>query len=538
LLTKASRLFTGTLQGRVAELIQNARRAGAKNVTITNSSGKTNVVTVQDDGRGIGDFTRLLGLGESGWEEKYEASEDPAGVGLFCLAPKKVTVRSRGWLVQIEGEGWRGAPIEVRDDPEPVSGAVVQFEDETWTHAAVALQAVFSGMTVTVDSYLCDSLPFISRQAVHLTELGCRVAVCEDSHLTHWHRRVRRNLMYCDNVLVNFHGQTTSFDFHPVEERGLQFLVDLTGEPTELRLMLPARTQLVQNDALTRLTAALELEAYRYIQRRGSHSLPYKGYVRARELGVELPEATPTFKIGLIAACEPPEPVELEMPVDFPLAHCYRLDEGFADRSNSDETNVHLLATLGKFDEPFIPVYISCEYDGYSWANLPTIGKVTVTAGPTLHSGYVGSGLLMCVESLTISVDTSDGKVYSSPVCIMAEQLPPDPGFHSDEALLVTREAETQLSIGQVWHHLGGYNGDGDTYDTQEREFEHELGRFWADVLGPDEQWRRGIVEASARMQPEWDTVTVRACGEIAVRFVDGTEKIVRPPPAKDCRES
>ena len=36
LLTKASRLFTGTQHGRIIEILQNARRAGATKVEITN----------------------------------------------------------------------------------------------------------------------------------------------------------------------------------------------------------------------------------------------------------------------------------------------------------------------------------------------------------------------------------------------------------------------------------------------------------------------------------------------------------------------
>lgn len=57
LLTKASRLFTGTLQGRIIEILQNARRAGATKVEIINQDGH---VTVQDNGSGIEDFSRLL----------------------------------------------------------------------------------------------------------------------------------------------------------------------------------------------------------------------------------------------------------------------------------------------------------------------------------------------------------------------------------------------------------------------------------------------------------------------------------------------
>ena len=50
LLSKANRLFTGSLRGRIIEILQNARRAGATKVEITNHDGQ---VTVHDNGRGI-----------------------------------------------------------------------------------------------------------------------------------------------------------------------------------------------------------------------------------------------------------------------------------------------------------------------------------------------------------------------------------------------------------------------------------------------------------------------------------------------------
>ncbi|MCE9552831.1 MAG: hypothetical protein K8T91_05575, partial [Planctomycetes bacterium] len=105
LLSKASRLFTGTLAGRIIEILQNARRAGAKHVHITNHDGQ---VTVRDDGRGIEDFQTLLDLGGSNWparHQKLEAAEDPAGVGLFCLAPRPLTIRSGGKIITVEQKG-------------------------------------------------------------------------------------------------------------------------------------------------------------------------------------------------------------------------------------------------------------------------------------------------------------------------------------------------------------------------------------------------------------------------------------------------
>ena len=62
LLSKATRLFTGTLGGRVVEVLQNARRAEATEVAITNGDG---YVTVCDNGRGIGDTSHWWGLLEA-----------------------------------------------------------------------------------------------------------------------------------------------------------------------------------------------------------------------------------------------------------------------------------------------------------------------------------------------------------------------------------------------------------------------------------------------------------------------------------------
>jgi len=93
LLSKADRLFTGTLDGRIIEILQNARRAGATEVTITNKNG---LVTVRDNGKGVTDFTKLLDLGDSDWDQAMEEAEDPAGVGVFCLAPRKLTLCSKG----------------------------------------------------------------------------------------------------------------------------------------------------------------------------------------------------------------------------------------------------------------------------------------------------------------------------------------------------------------------------------------------------------------------------------------------------------
>jgi hypothetical protein len=167
------------------------------------------------------------------------------------------------------------------------------FWDDPWTFEVVERHAVFTGMKVIVDGKECASEPFVSEHASPHPELGCRIEVRERTALSKWHGQWKQNY-HADMVLVNFHGQVVPFTYAPVGEY-LQYLVDLTGEPTGIRMMLPARTRPVENEAFGKLKAALEREAYQYIQKRGSHQLKFKEYCRAQELGIELPEAEPGF---------------------------------------------------------------------------------------------------------------------------------------------------------------------------------------------------------------------------------------------------
>jgi hypothetical protein len=543
LLTKASRLFTGTLPGRIIEVLQNAHRAGAKHVVISNQNG---VVTVRDDGRGIRDFPKLLDLGGSDWEARLEASEDPAGVGLFCLAPRQLTIRSKGYKLVITEQGWTGAPVNVVTDPHPLPirpsvdrgvsgiaagvGTELAFADDPWDANFVKSYAAFTGMDVTVDGEPCPKERFLPGRAVSYPLLGCRIQVVPPTAVTHWHTGALLDRHYGQNTLLCFHGQEVAFNCQPVSLQDLHFLVDMTGQPTGIRLMLPARTCLVENDALDQLKAALEREAFLYLQRQKQHRLPYKEYLRAKELGIELPEAHPTFKVGLLHPDMNPQPVEVVMPKDHPLSQCYRLADT-TDGQESDEANVHLLAALGKFDTPFMPVEINPHYDGYTWAKLPTIGKVQVAAGKMLQESWIGSGKLICVESLSIAAHASDGKLFRSTVCMAVK--PSDEGDQDPfmgDMLYVTPAAQQELYDARIWCHLGGFSDDGDTYDTQEYTISKELEQFWQRLIGPHETLRSKLLEAASSLDKGWKEVTIKPNGQVIVRQKNGREQVITPP--------
>jgi hypothetical protein len=414
--------------------------------------------------------------------------------------------------------------------PEDV-GTELSFSDEPWNSDAVKPLAAFTGLAVTVDGEACPRERFIHGQAALHGELGCRIKVVPHNELSSWHRSAAQNRDYGSNVLVNFHGQVIVFSHRPVSNHDLNYLVDMTGQSTGIRLMLPARTCLVENEALGQLKAALELEAYKYLQRQGRHRLPYKEHLRARELGIELPEAEPVFRAGLLCTDMGPEPVEVSMPKGHPLAQCYRMADT-EDGDDSDYANVHLLAALGRFDQPFVPVEIRSEYDGYSWAKLPTIGRVEVSAGKKLQDSWISRGLLICVDSLSIKAHCSDGRIYRSAVCMA---IKPWDGrgkqsWYGDYEVYVTPEAQRRVSDAEVWFHFGGFNDDGDTYDTQEYDFGQELDAFWMRLSGPEEPMRSKLMECLSDLPDGWRSVTIQPDGRVIIRQGDGSEKTLVPP--------
>ncbi|MBT9597762.1 MAG: ATP-binding protein [Vitreoscilla sp.] len=113
----------------VSELLQNARRAGATLIQIQYDA-TANVLRVQDDGCGLGDFQKLLSLHESGWDAATCIEEQPFGVGFSkCLyAASRCIVASGRQRVDIETEAALAkAMIDVEQTAEAVPGTLVEL---------------------------------------------------------------------------------------------------------------------------------------------------------------------------------------------------------------------------------------------------------------------------------------------------------------------------------------------------------------------------------------------------------------------------
>ncbi|MHC4759347.1 MAG: hypothetical protein ACYTE8_11890 [Planctomycetota bacterium] len=324
-------------------------------------------------------------------------------------------------------------------------------------------------------------------------------------------------------------------DYWPGKFRSsIHVLVDLT-EQTQIRLMLPARTKLVENQALKKLKDAIEIEYYRYFQRQKEHALYYDEYLRGKELGIELPEATPKYNVGLICD-EYGMAVEMTAPKDFELSEGYLCLDKEMD-NEYDQANVHLLAALGTFNEKsFVPVSIQSGYMGYSWAKLPKITSVNVTAGKERLRQMILSCDLVCVESLSIEVEASDGRKFVSDVSMaVVNELPKGKYKWHNESVYITEAARSELNNDNLWYHLGGYSDEGDTYETQQYYVEKELDEFWSDLIGPHEQLRHELVKRVNQhycISGKWQKAVIEENGTVRIVYKDGKTEIVNPPKA------
>ncbi|MES2299405.1 MAG: ATP-binding protein [Pseudomonadota bacterium] len=155
----------------VSELMQNARRAGARRIEIAYDDA-TGILRVVDDGRGIADFQKLLTFNESGWDNEIRDEERPFGIGFSkCLyAASRCIVTSRDRKIDfLTGEALARKPVEVQSiAPQPYT--TVELHEVQLPDLNFRLHAMCSGFPVRIwfngvelpRIHAVDQLPFMN----------------------------------------------------------------------------------------------------------------------------------------------------------------------------------------------------------------------------------------------------------------------------------------------------------------------------------------------------------------------------------------
>ncbi len=283
---KADRFFDQSLRSIAIELLQNSRRAGARNVAVVATPLGEGVFTVvvRDDGRGLEDPAKLVGLGSSDWDSLTEAVEDPAGCGFFALCAHGATVRSRDWEVVLTRATFLGKESVPVLPAAPIEGFEITFTLRDIPHTTEnnirhAIQAAsrFGALNVSFNGTPLERQDFFEDVLLTKDYHGVRIGVFAG----------RRDGGF------NFHGMVVGGPSRDTIQNGEEvFSVNFDVlEASRLRLTLPQRDRVVQNEFYTALLAESRRAIYEHIATLPSHSLSFASYQEARSLGVKLNES-------------------------------------------------------------------------------------------------------------------------------------------------------------------------------------------------------------------------------------------------------
>ena len=294
--------FDATAPTVFAELIQNARRAGASHVDFTTKSADSSIgnealkVTVQDNGHGIADPSVLLSFGQSAWDKDLARRERAAGMGFACLARRGCSVSSRaqaprsryatGWRMKLEPDHFLGkTAATVASDktaPSPF-GTRVTF------HATESLNAL-RGAVVAASRYAPLRVSFNG------AELARRDFLEATLHREEWNGVklgvIKFRHPFYREPDLNFHGVTLNVCLPHVKSLDGEIWTVRADvvDCREFELVLPARKKTVENAFLQELRHEAQLAIYRALAPTAvAPRLPYEDHVRAANAGIDLP---------------------------------------------------------------------------------------------------------------------------------------------------------------------------------------------------------------------------------------------------------
>ena len=220
---------------------------------------------MHDDGIGIADCGRLLAFGGSGWAGQQALDEDPAGMGLFSLARRHCTIVSRtatgaAWTVSLAPEHFERPEIaaEVRRAERGSVGTSVTFSAASLQHRDVAALARFYPLPVTFDGEELPRVEFLGGSVATEEWRGVRLGVFRGAGVSR---------------AINFHGIVVDRPYAAMVSTvdGPMWLaaVDVDRAP-ELKLVLPARKEVVETGFLREMQGVARLAVYRTVALQGA----------------------------------------------------------------------------------------------------------------------------------------------------------------------------------------------------------------------------------------------------------------------------
>ena len=328
-------LFDSSTIETASELLQNARRAGATEATVSLTEQSTPAserpltkVCFADNGCGIANPGIILAFGESNWESEAAKAERPAGMGFFAAAHhgQDTMIESRpadpstglatsGWSATLTDDHFRGdadAQLQWTEFERPTkTGTTVSLVLRgrlTTCRTEIETAAEYCGMTVFIGGKTVDGTKDFLLNPQHFNKL---VGIVEGPDVRISVRRTelskdRHSLQERNGGNVNFHGrQTREPEMPTVRTRpgggdgkyGAHYSanVDII-QPGDLRLTLPTRLNIIRDAARERLMDRIQRAIYSEIARAGTPVILSLHDIQAsRGAGTEIPLAAPAL---------------------------------------------------------------------------------------------------------------------------------------------------------------------------------------------------------------------------------------------------
>jgi len=471
-LSKVTRLFNASLNDILNELLQNERRAGATQVKVEVNE---DYLSITDDGVGINDPSILLTLGNSDWEEETQEREDPAGMGIFSLANRTAEVRSRDWFVHLTPAHFRGElPATVKRTQSQIGTTVIFRLEEgeaTKLNKILSHAAKYYPLPVEFNGTRVEQKDFLEGAAYIEQWRGLKMGVVAD--------------YYSCLEVINFHGITLSHDLPRIEQVGqyssrLGVKIDVVNCP-DLKLVLPARKELVQNPFLLELYDEVRRVIYRYLRTLEFHQLSHVLWEEASSLGVTLPEAKPAL---LEYKPSVADHHAVNWAEEIPVMDNNTLIIDTEDL-NSDQQQV-FWREFGRANLPYTPVQRQPGYKGYTWYDqLPMLSEIEFEIviddkqfTPEQPEVEYGSNKVEVDDIvITATINQPDGSSTQQVFSTDLHLYQVEDSYSMEEVTIFLKRGHTVkvdelADLLKASYFFPSDDGEADSYDTQEEGFE------------------------------------------------------------------
>ena len=288
IIKQAPALFNASFNDILTELLQNSRRAGAKTVKITiEKRDEIDWMIVQDDGIGLFAHGVQITMGASHWQESIQENEHSAGMGLFSLANRGCSIDANQKHIELEPEHFTGS--------QPVEVSPSSYSEGT----SIAFPLLKKDLRfTTIDTVLKQCTEYYPIPVLHQGHvLSCQSFMEGTVYIEEWEGLEIGVFKYGGNS-INFHGLTIATKLPTIMNccadsinEHLSIRINVYNCP-HLRLTLPRRREVVQNDFFGQLNDKCLEVLYRYLQKLGAHYLTFAEYNDALKKQIILPPAT------------------------------------------------------------------------------------------------------------------------------------------------------------------------------------------------------------------------------------------------------